>query len=116
MIMDTWAKENSSGNDYFVYTYLKTVMDVCNAVLNAVFIDTRTCEVINMDNETIITFANTIQCGQEAIGVPIKMNNAVIGEVVEVNKDFITGSIYADAIPELCCEAKQVCSFEIRRW
>lgn len=114
MTMAALAVANCSGNDYSVDTSLKTVMGVYNVVLNAVFIDIRICEVINMNNEITITFDNTIQCGQEAVGVPIVMNNEAIGAVVEVNKDFITGSIYADAIPELNCETKQVCSFEIK--
>lgn len=115
MIMDTSAKGSCSGNDYSVDISLKTATDVYSAVSSVVFIDIKIFEVTNMNNEITITFDNTIQCGQEAIKTPIIMNNTVIGEVVEVNKDFIIGSIYADVIPELNCETKQVCSFEIRR-
>lgn len=112
MTMDTSVKENNSGNDYFVYTNLKIVVDVCNDVVNVVFIDTRICEVINMDNEiTIITFANIIQCGQEVIGTPIVKHGEVIGCIVEVNKDFITCEfdvkniypVFNDTTKQICC-------------
>lgn len=63
-----------------------------------------------------ITFNNEFQYGEEIIGTPITKDGICIGAVVEVNKDFITGSIFANAIPELNCETKQVCSFEIMRW
>ena len=63
-----------------------------------------------------ITFGNEFQCGNEVIGCPITKDGKCIGVIDEVNKDFITGSIYADAIPELDYETKQVCSFEIKRW
>ena len=63
-----------------------------------------------------ITFGNELQCGEEIVGCPSTKDGKCIGSVDKVNKDFITGSIYADAIPELNCETKQECSFEIRRW
>lgn len=104
-------EEDYSGNDYFVCINLKTREGVCNVVVNVVFIDTKTCEVINMNNETIITFTNTIQCGQEAIGLPIVRHGETIGHIVEVNKDFITGEFYIkslypvfnDTTQQLCC-------------
>lgn len=111
MIMDTSAKGSCSGNDYSVDISLKTATDVYSAVSSVVFIDIKIFEVTNMNNEITITFDNTIQCGQEAIGLPIVRHGEIIGHIVEVNKDFVTGEFYIkslspvfnDTTQQLCC-------------
>lgn len=69
---------------------------------------------INNTEPNLVDFkwSNRFNCGEEIINRPITLEGKIVGCVTGVDKDYVYGRSFFDALPELNLNQHTVVSFE----